>query len=421
MLFNNNFDNSISGGTTTTTPGFWKKKVKSFTFFPLFYKKNKRLLNFSVNIKFLIRVRNKFSRFILRKNVRSHKRFLKRLGRNFFYYFIRKIGIYKHRFFLSTYFQKGRSFWLFRRRKFRNNTLQQHAVTLSKVPRLLSNYNLRDRQRTLSLLLKSIQNIKHFELVHTSNYQNLSPIASYLKRANVRLFSTQNMLSGYRFLKYMALFSKKGNYRCLLNLFFKYFLNNRFSLFQNVNSFFFRALKLKQPHLLPSIISRIKNDYQFFITKSKSNLRAKFSLLCRRLLFGQMFSFQFIKSSNKINIKVSKLFNNNFFLLSLRLLNRMLSVFKIYIETKPWKKSGRSIVVPVPIKSKARRSFIFAHWFKGSVLSKLDAKKSFGSRVFSEFQDLSRLDGESVKKLGNLSKTVQLNRALIRKSNIRLI
>jgi len=83
-------------------------------------------------------------------------------------------------------------------------------------------------------------------------------------------------------------------------------------------------------------------------------------------------------------------------------------------------KKVRSLTVPMPIKSKTRRLFLFSHWLKSCVI--LNRKeKTIAKRIFGEFSELITRKGATVKRLTLLHKSIHANRALIRKSRILLI
>jgi len=402
--------------------GRLKRRKRLGVFRKIFFKVNPSIITdnstsnrfFILNKDFLLRVRNKFGRFFLKKDIRAHRRFLKRLNRNFFHFFLKKIGLHKHRFFLNKYFSKYQKFWNYVKK--RNKFLRLQPV--NRVPRfILKSYSSNFVNRTFNILLESSLSIRNFSLAESNCSFNNLAIAKLLKKKDARLFLLQNPLSGHRFLKYVVLFSKRGNQKNLFNLVLKNFLISRFIFCKNIIKYFYHFGTItgnNNPFLKPN--SFTKSNY----------LEIKFSLLCRRLYFSQTSSFPFYSNSNNrgvlsISVKFSKLFNSNLFLTSIRLLNQLLSTFRVYVEIKPWKKSGRSIIVPAPIKSQTRRSFIFSHWFKESVLSKSKIGDNFGLQVFKEFKDLSRLEGDSIKKLNSLSKIIQTNKAFIRKSNMRIV
>jgi hypothetical protein len=369
-----------------------------------------------LNKNFLARVSNKFNRFFLKKHIRTHRRFLKRLNKNFFHFFLKKIGLHKHRFFLNKYFLKYQKFW---NRIKKYGTFNRLAL-VSRIPRfILRPYVTGVEKRAFDNLLQSSLNLKYFFPVNSFklNYNNNSSAAAvdFLKKAVARSFLLKSALSGSRFLKYLFLFSKKGNQRGLFNLLFKKFLMKRFTLFNNIIKYLYIQFG-KGSIFTRSAVS----------LKSFSSNKIKLSIFCRRLYFGQVSSLSlFLKNIttfiSPINIKFSKMFNSNLFLMSIRLLSELLSLFRVYVEVKAWKKSGRSIIVPAPIKSSSRRSFIFSHWFKESVLSKSNIEGGFGQKAFNEFVDLSKLEGDSLKKLNSLSKIIQTNKAFIRKSNMRIV
>ena len=88
-------------------------------------------------------------------------------------------------------------------------------------------------------------------------------------------------------------------------------------------------------------------------------------------------------------------------------------------ELKSLKKSGRSFVVPVPIRSQNRRKFLFYHWLKSSVLARYEF--SFSDRLTGELSDINSRRGSTINKLHFLSKSIKTNRVLIRKSRLSLL
>jgi ribosomal protein S7 len=95
-------------------------------------------------------------------------------------------------------------------------------------------------------------------------------------------------------------------------------------------------------------------------------------------------------------------------------------MFYLNVDIRAWKKSGRSLTVPTPIKSKTRRLFLFIHWIKFFVLTSRK-EQTFSKRISGEFLDLVFRKGSAIKKLNATYKLVHSNRALIRKSRILLV
>jgi hypothetical protein len=238
-----------------------------------------------------------------------------------------------------------------------------------------------------------------------------SSVIFFLQKNNARLLIRRSELSGYRILKYLVLFSRCGNRRRLFNSFISSCLSNRFALFKNLNLAGFFNFEDDNNNINLMGVKAL-------LMPNKCCL-LNLSFFCRRILFNQFFFYKKKNFLNKIIVKIFRQFSGSFFLLSNRLISRFLKIFRVFIEIKPWKKSGRAISVPVPIKSRARRSFIFAHWFKDSVLSL--GGFSFGAKAFAELQSISKLEGDSIKKLNHLSKSIQSNRAMIRKSNLSIV
>lgn len=363
-------------------------------------------------------------RYFLRRNTWTHRKILRKFGKKFFYYFLRKVGIYKHMYFLNKYFGNCKRVWDYKlAKKFfkfrRASSTLPSRIKYIKASRFIFRgeqyYDKNNIKKRLSFLnlVKALAYKKVGMLVndyrrYARNSRNNAVIYS-LQKNNVRLFIRRSELSGYRILKYLVLFSKCGNRRRLFNSFISSCLSNRFALFKNLNlTSFFNFDDDNDTNDLMGVKGLSPTKYCLL------NL----SFFCRRILFNQFF-YKKKTFLNKIIVKIFKQFNSSFFLLSNRLINRFLKVFRVFVEIKPWKKSGRAISVPVPIKSRARRSFIFAHWFKESVLT-LEGS-NFGAKAFAEFQSVSKLEGDSIKKLNHLSKSIQSNRALIRKSNLSIV
>jgi len=364
----------------------------------------------------------KTDRYFLKRNTWTYRKFLRRSGKKFFYYFLKKVGVYKHIYFLSKYFNHYKRYWDFKLAKKilklrrSKSTLPPH-IKYAKAHRFIfkndqycNKYNSKKRLSTLNLV-KALAHKKSFSLI--SDYHRYykrsagDPVLYSLRKNNVRYFIKRSELSCYRVLKYLVLFSKFGNRRKLFSSFASSCLSNRFNLFKHFSVSDYFGMFSDGAMLL-------KGSYY---TNTKYLL--SLSLFCRRTLFNQFFFYK--KNVNsRVRVKLPRLSNSNFFLLSNRLLNHFLRLFRIFVEIKPWKKSGRAISVPVPIKSNARRSFIFAHWFKESVLA-VARGSNIGTKVFSEFQSVLGLDGDSIKKLSHLSKSIQSNRALIRKSNLSIV
>jgi hypothetical protein len=357
-------------------------------------------------------------RYFLKRTTWTYRKFLRKYGKKFFYHFLKKIGVYKHMYLLNKYFVRYKRVWDFKLAKKvlklrrTRSTLPPHIKYIN-VPKLIlrgAQYfdkNTVKKHLSFSNLVKALSLKKAFDLVNDyRRYNRINNLVLYsLQKNNVRYFIKRNELSGYRVLKYLVLFSKYGNRRKLFSSFVSNCLSSRFNLFRDLD--------------IAGFFNFFSNDVNFAINAfpyNKSRL-VYLSFFCRRILFNQLFFYK--KKFNEVDIKVVKQTNNNFFLLSNRLLNHFLRLFRIFVEIKPWKKSGRAISVPIPVKSNARRSFIFAHWFKDSVLA--IAGLNFGTKVFTEFQSVSRMEGDSIKKLSHLSKSIQSNRALIRKSKLSIV
>src|SRR5690606_13523493 len=56
----------------------------------------------------------KTDRYFLKRNTWTYRKFLRRSGKRFFYYFLKKVGVYKHMYFLNKYFSHYRRYWDFK-------------------------------------------------------------------------------------------------------------------------------------------------------------------------------------------------------------------------------------------------------------------------------------------------------------------
>lgn len=387
--------------------------------------------------------------FFLFLNFWYYIRYLKRLNKKFKEVFKNK-KFYKHEYFLNKFFKKKRfcDFKYLKRirnlEKFKHKKLKSFSVFRKcKVRRsILSRFeqypdirNDHKRRAALSIIkaLRSDKFKRSKVLFYVSNIKSLG-VFKALRKRSTRLHLKTNEFSGYRILKYLALFSKYGNRRRLFNSFFLNCLNARFNLYRNLD------LNCYLDNIDTSLVSFDNSTVDVLDSDDTvidaplplcTSLELKevlydsmnLTLLFRRLLFNQFFFLgpkSKISKKKKFSTKLGRL-NNSFFLLSTRLLNRFLSEFKLFVEIKPWKKSGRAISVPVPVKSSTRRSFMFAHWFKESVSSNTSSITPIGLRIFNEFNLVSRFEGDSVRKLNHLSRTIRSNRALLRKSGVSLV
>jgi hypothetical protein len=365
----------------------------------------------------LLFVFKRSERYFLKRTRWTYRKFLRKYGKKFFYHFLKKVGVYKHMYLLNKYFIRYKRVWDFKLAKkvlklSRTRSVLSPRIKYIRVPKLILRgaqyFDKNDIKKHLSFsnLVKALSSKKAFDLVNDyRRYNRINNSVLYsLQKNNVRYFIKRSELSGYRVLKYLVLFSKYGNRRKLFSSFVSNCLFNRFSLFRDLD--------------IASFFNFFNDDVSFTTNISyNKNCLVSLSFFCRRILFNQFFFYE--KKFNEVDTRVLKQVNSNFFLLSNRLLNRFLRLFRIFVEIKPWKKSGRAISVPIPIKSNARRSFIFAHWFKESVLA--ISGFNFGTKVFTEFQSVSKLEGDSIKKLSHLSKSIQSNRALIRKSRLSIV
>ena len=365
----------------------------------------------------LLFVFKRSERYFLKRTTWTYRKFLRKYGKKIFYHFLKKIGVYKHTYLLNKYFVRYKRVWDFKLAKkvlklTRARSMLSPHIKYIRVPKLIlrgAQYfdkNNIKKHLSFSNLVKALSIKKAFDIVNDyRRYSGINNSVLYsLQKNSVRYFIKKSELSGYRTLKYLVLFSKYGNRRKLFSSFVSNCLSSRFSLFRDLD--------------IVGFFNFFSNDVSCTrsTTYNKSYL-VHLSFFCRRILFNQFFFYK--RKFNEVDVKVLKQVNSNFFLLSNRLLNRFLRLFRIFVEIKPWKKSGRAISVPIPIKSNARRSFIFAHWFKESVLAV--AGLNFGTKVFTEFQSVSKLEGDSIKKLSHLSKSIQSNRALIRKSRLSIV
>lgn len=368
-------------------------------------KKNFKFKNLTFRRNYFFLLKRLLLRKLFRFN-RKNKRFFRRVFSKFIF---RISGNRSYPKYLIKKHFCGYSFDLVNSDKRNTTFFNRRFITRS-------NFSYTSSKAT-SLLIRSSLLIKSSVLDELKNLKGLSTF-KFFKKNNFRTKSLTLGLTNFRLNKSIILFSKKGNKNSIFNSVFREFCNYRSFLFSYIFYNFYDNdslldVCLLQKHALYSLDQKVSNN-------NNITYRFKFSILMRQLL-GVFYKFR-SKKVEKRSILLKFFLNRSklsFLLSSIRAANSIFKPFYIYVETKPWKKSGRPIVVPTPIKSKSRRLNMFSHWVKESALVRNES--SVSKKFIGEISDLALRQGLSIQKLSSMRKTIKANRSLIRKSRIVLI
>lgn len=352
--------------------------------------------------------------YLNRRYVRFFKRRKRYFNRRFSRLVLRLTGFTYPNYLKKKYFSKR--FFLRKKKKTR-------VISNIRLKRFLfppKKYSLSD-YRAATLLLRSAKNIKLFSNRTLKQKKSIIFLAPELfKKEQLRSKLLKSRLTGYRFSKFVTLFAKKGNNHSLSLTLLREVNLRRSTIYKTIQKFFFQLRKSRRFN------SKFINKKPLKLSKAINN-RFRLSFLIRRFL-GIFYKIKLFSRENNDSLDLKKkslllkfiLRRFKFFLTfsSSRSLSTFFKPFYLFFEVRPWKKSGRSVTIPVPIRSKARRSNLFGHWFKNSSLSR--SESSFKKKFIGELYDLSLRQGSSINKLSSMSKLIKSNRALIRKSRIKL-
>jgi len=378
------------------------------------------------NIRIGYALRKRFFFFLKRRYFKKLSRFIKRYKRRR----LRLVNKVFYRLFNQPYvfflikklfFSKKKPYnsffpYHFRRRVRLSRFIFRPLALVPTVQYISTNRQFLNFNKSIFLLflstLDAFKNNKSFKKDTTNKnfFSNLT-VSNFFFKHYLRSALKQSFLSAWRLLKTVWLFSKKGNTNSLFNFFSKEVYNSRFGLFKSIsNSKIFLPFESKNQFIFTKRDNKISFSYFLLslfvksilglVFKLKVDSNPLFSVVKKQFLFKRYSKVFFVRSS-------------------FRLLSLLFKPFYSFIDIKPWKKSGRSIIVPVPIKSRNRRIFAFSHWIKDSSLKRSD--KQFSIKLMGELSDVSLRQGLTINKLNVLLKTIRSNRALIRKSKISLV